>query len=58
MGSTMISLVAIKPEDAADRFGRRRTGRLPLVVALPILGLISAGLWIGTIDLVRFVFAL
>jgi hypothetical protein len=51
---TMPPLVAIEPNAASRIADRQHLGRLPIGVALPILGLLSAGMWYAIIEAVRF----
>jgi hypothetical protein len=51
--STTLSLVPGQHEAAAGSAQGNRAGRLPIGLALPVIGLLSAGLWIGVASLIH-----
>ena len=51
MSSTTLSLVPVAQDDFQPV--RIRGGRLAAGIAFPLVGLMSAGLWMGIISLVR-----
>jgi hypothetical protein len=53
MSSTTLSLVPVEHEAGAESIRGERTVRLPIGLALPVIGLLSAGLWIGVARLVH-----
>ena len=43
---------------AVELLGRNRTKRLPIALAILVIGLLSAGLWVGIVALLHLVIRL